>query len=205
MRDLGCPHQRAQERTGGQVRHTEAAAHQIVAPPELGPEAIEYLFHVRSGRGLSRCSNAVAPTIETSEEGSHGCEGPLSPAAQSHSSETRDEGRFMEEWRQQRRRTDLMTQLGIQVRLESKRAFALRGIPWVERRQGRNPFGLGDDQTRLADGTVVSHEDRKVRPTRAPPCSNQVAAAEGSARVGDVLVIEGPPRLFTKVGALELP
>jgi len=177
----------------------------MIAPPELGPEVIEYLRHVRSGRGLARCLDAVAPAIETSKEGSHGHEGPLSTAAQPHSSETSDEGGFMEERGKQPRSTDLMTKLCIEVRLESKRAFALRALPWVERRRRRNPFGLGNDRTRPADGTLASYKDRKVGPTCAPPRSNKVAAAEGSARVGDVLVIEGPPRLLTEMGALELP
>ncbi len=111
----------------------------------------------------------------------------------------------MEEGEKQRRSTNLMTKPCIEVRLESKRAFALGGLPWLERWRRRNPFRLGDDRTRPADGTLASTKDRKVGPTCAPTRSNKGAAAEGSARVGDVLEIEGPPRLLTEVGALELP
>jgi hypothetical protein len=107
----------------------------MIAPAELGPKMIEYLRHVRSGLSLARYLDAVAPAIETSKEGSYGHEGPLSTAAQPHSSETSDEHRFMEERGKQPRSTDLMTKLCIEVRLESKRAFALCGLPWVERRR----------------------------------------------------------------------
>ncbi len=111
----------------------------------------------------------------------------------------------MEERGKQPGSTDLMTKVRVEVRLEPERALALPGLPWVERRRRRNPFGLGDDLTGPADGTPASDKDWKVGPTRAPPCSNEIAAAEGSARVGDFLVIEGPPRLLTEMRALELP
>ena len=146
--ELRRPHDRREQRGGGQIGDRERVADEVAARTDLLLDAIERALERLPRLGHAIRADAVVVRDERPCEPERRAEEPRARLVVRAREDRAGERRVAEDQLEDQA-PDLRAELLVELVLERERAGALRGVRRVERRLRPAPLDLGDDPRRV--------------------------------------------------------